>query len=167
MQVHLTYKFTRTMWLAGDANYFTGGRTTIGGKQNLDLQRNSRIGATFSSAIGRRPGDPHVGEPRRLHDDRRGFHFDRRSATTTRGRDERETALKNRIEASPVSEESALPAIEPPDFSIATGASQARRVSSTEEEVRTFTENLVSALAATGRSPGNTEKTTPPGRGGR
>jgi hypothetical protein len=39
--------------LAGDANYFTGGRTTIGGKQNLDLQRNSRIGATFSSALGR------------------------------------------------------------------------------------------------------------------
>ena len=53
MQVHVTYKFKRTMWLAGDANYFTGGRTTIGGKQNLDLQRNSRIGATFSSALDR------------------------------------------------------------------------------------------------------------------
>ena len=53
-QVHVTYKFTRSMWLAGDANYFTGGQTTIGGKENLDLQRNSRIGATFSSAINRR-----------------------------------------------------------------------------------------------------------------
>ena len=53
MQVHVTYKFKRTMWLAGDANYFTGGRTTIGGKRNLDLQRNSRIGATFSSALDR------------------------------------------------------------------------------------------------------------------
>jgi len=54
-QVHVTYRFARSraMWLAGDANYFTGGRTTIGGKQNLDLQRNSRIGATFSSAINR------------------------------------------------------------------------------------------------------------------
>jgi hypothetical protein len=52
-QFHLTYKFSRSMWLAGDANYFTGGRTTIGGRQNFDLQRNSRIGATFSSAIGR------------------------------------------------------------------------------------------------------------------
>ena len=41
------------MWLAGDANYFTGGRTTIGGQQNLDLQKNSRIGATFSTAIAR------------------------------------------------------------------------------------------------------------------
>jgi hypothetical protein len=52
-QVHVTYKFTRSMWLAADANYFTGGRTTIGGRQNLDLQRNSRIGATFSSAFSR------------------------------------------------------------------------------------------------------------------
>ena len=52
-QVHLTYKFKRSMWLAADANYFTGGRTTIGGRQNLDLQRNSRIGATFSSALDR------------------------------------------------------------------------------------------------------------------
>jgi len=53
LQVHVTYKFKRTMWLAGDANYFTGGRTTIGGNANLDLQRNSRIGATFSSALDR------------------------------------------------------------------------------------------------------------------
>ena len=51
MQFHLTYKFQRTMWLAGNANYFTGGRTTIGGRQNLDLQRNSRVGATFSRAL--------------------------------------------------------------------------------------------------------------------
>jgi len=50
-QIHVTYKFTRSMWLAGDANYFTGGRTTIGGKENLDLQRNSRVGATFSRAL--------------------------------------------------------------------------------------------------------------------
>jgi hypothetical protein len=53
-QVHLTYRFNRRMWLAADANYFTGGQTTIGGKENLDFQRNSRIGATFSSALGRR-----------------------------------------------------------------------------------------------------------------
>ena len=52
-QVHATYRFTRSRWLAADANYYTGGRTTIDGKQNLDLQRNSRIGATFSSAVGR------------------------------------------------------------------------------------------------------------------
>jgi hypothetical protein len=52
-QVHLTYRFTRTMWLAADANYYTGGRTAIAGTQNLDLQRNSRLGATFSSALDR------------------------------------------------------------------------------------------------------------------
>jgi Putative MetA-pathway of phenol degradation len=53
-QLHLTYRFTRRMWLAADANYFTGGQTTIGGRRNIDLQRNARVGATFSSAIGRR-----------------------------------------------------------------------------------------------------------------
>ena len=53
VQIHLTYKFTRSMWLAADANFFTGGRTTIGGTENIDLQRNSRIGTTFSSAISR------------------------------------------------------------------------------------------------------------------
>ena len=52
-QFHLTYRFQRTMWLAGDANYFTGGRTTIAGRRNFDLQRNSRIGATFSRALNR------------------------------------------------------------------------------------------------------------------
>jgi hypothetical protein len=52
-QAHLTYKFTRNMWLAADANFFTGGRTTIGGRRNFDLQRNSRVGATFSKALDR------------------------------------------------------------------------------------------------------------------
>jgi hypothetical protein len=54
LQFHLTYKFKRTMWLAGDANYYTGGTTTIDGTQNLDFQRNSRVGATFSTALGNR-----------------------------------------------------------------------------------------------------------------
>ena len=53
VQVHVTYRFQRGMWLAADANYFTGGKTTIGGQQNVDLQRNSRIGATFSRALDR------------------------------------------------------------------------------------------------------------------
>jgi hypothetical protein len=52
-QAHVTYRFKRNMWLAGDANYYTGGQTTVGGKLNLDLQRNSRVGATFSSALDR------------------------------------------------------------------------------------------------------------------
>jgi hypothetical protein len=51
-QGHLTYKFNRSTWLAGDANFYKGGRTTVDGKQNLDLQRNSRMGATFSMGLG-------------------------------------------------------------------------------------------------------------------
>lgn len=50
-QFHLTYKFRQNMWLAADANFYRGGQTTIGGKQNLDLQRNSRIGVTFSKGL--------------------------------------------------------------------------------------------------------------------
>ena len=53
-QFHLTYKFRQNMWLAADANFYSGGRTTIGGNRNLDLQRNSRIGATFSKGLTRR-----------------------------------------------------------------------------------------------------------------
>lgn len=53
-QAHLTYRFTPSMWLAADGNYYTGGRTTVGGQQNFDLQRNSRIGATFSRALAPR-----------------------------------------------------------------------------------------------------------------
>ena len=52
-QVHVTYRFHGGMWLAGDANFYAGGRTTVGGVESLDLQRNSRIGATFSKAFTR------------------------------------------------------------------------------------------------------------------
>ena len=52
-QVHVTYVFGRTMWLAGDANFYKGGRTTVDGAANLDLQKNSRVGATFSRALKR------------------------------------------------------------------------------------------------------------------
>jgi hypothetical protein len=53
IQGHLTYRFNRGTWLAADANFYRGGQTTIGGRQNLDLQKNSRIGATFSRALNR------------------------------------------------------------------------------------------------------------------
>ena len=53
-QVHVTHRFTPGMWLAANANFYTGGRTTVGGQQNLDLQKNSRIGVTFSKALTRR-----------------------------------------------------------------------------------------------------------------
>jgi hypothetical protein len=53
-QAHVTRKFTSRMWLAADVNFFVGGRTTIDGRLNVDLQRNSRIGATWSKAFDRR-----------------------------------------------------------------------------------------------------------------
>jgi hypothetical protein len=51
-QFHFTRRFSSAMWLAADANFYAGGRTTIDGKQNIDLQKNSRIGATFSKGLG-------------------------------------------------------------------------------------------------------------------
>jgi len=54
-QGHLTYRFKSSkssMWLAADANFFTGGQTTLGGTENLDFQRNSRVGATLSRTVG-------------------------------------------------------------------------------------------------------------------
>ena len=47
-QIHITYRFNRRVWLAGDANFYSGGRTSVDGLDNLDLQKNSRIGSTFS-----------------------------------------------------------------------------------------------------------------------
>ena len=95
-QFHLTHRFQGGMWLAGDVNYFTGGRTTIGDKASIDFQRNSRIGATFSKA--RSPQlDPGVGQPGSLHHDRCRLHFDRRSVTTTRGCASRTSPTRPRL----------------------------------------------------------------------
>ncbi len=51
VQAHLTYRFGPRIWLAGDANFYKGGRTAIDRVKNVDLQRNSRVGSTFSWAI--------------------------------------------------------------------------------------------------------------------
>ena len=53
-QVHITYRFPKGTWLAGDANFYKGGRTIVDGAPNLDFQKNSRVGATFSKAFTRR-----------------------------------------------------------------------------------------------------------------
>ena len=50
-QAHLTFRFGPRVWLAGDANFYRGGRTTVEGVRHIDLQRNSRIGTTFSWAL--------------------------------------------------------------------------------------------------------------------
>ena len=54
VEAHLIRRFSPGFWLALDANYFTGGAQTIGGNELVDLQRNSRIGATLTVPFQRR-----------------------------------------------------------------------------------------------------------------
>ena len=53
-QFHLLRTFKPRSWIAVDANFYSGGRTTVDGQPNLDFQKNSRIGATFSYPLGPR-----------------------------------------------------------------------------------------------------------------
>jgi hypothetical protein len=50
-QVHVSYNITRRIWAAFDANFYTGGRTTLNGVSNADLQRNSRVGGTIAIPV--------------------------------------------------------------------------------------------------------------------
>jgi len=47
-QGHLSYNFKPGLWLGLDANFYTGGETSVDGSPGKDLQRASRIGATAS-----------------------------------------------------------------------------------------------------------------------
>jgi hypothetical protein len=51
MQAHLIHSFHGGMWAALDATYFWGGSTTLDGAAKNDLQRNWRVGATFTAPI--------------------------------------------------------------------------------------------------------------------
>jgi hypothetical protein len=53
-QAHLVYAFRRPLWLAVDATYYRGGRTTVGGFENDDLQSNTRVGVTLALPVSRR-----------------------------------------------------------------------------------------------------------------
>jgi hypothetical protein len=53
-QGHLIYTIRPRMWLAVNATYFSGGRTTVNGVVNSDLQKNSRFGSTFSLPLNQR-----------------------------------------------------------------------------------------------------------------
>jgi hypothetical protein len=53
-QVHLQYAIRPRLWTSFNANFYAGGRTTVGDRVNLDLQRNSRIGGTLSLPVGGR-----------------------------------------------------------------------------------------------------------------
>jgi hypothetical protein len=54
IQVHVSYNITRRMWAAVDATYYTGGRSSIDGLLNADLQRNSRVGGTLAVPLTKR-----------------------------------------------------------------------------------------------------------------
>lgn len=48
VETHLIRRFKPGFWGALDINYFTGGAQTIGGQELVDLQSNSRLGATLA-----------------------------------------------------------------------------------------------------------------------
>ena len=47
LQFHVQYMFGPRLLLSANSNFYTGGRTTVNDRENLDLQRNSRIGVTL------------------------------------------------------------------------------------------------------------------------
>jgi hypothetical protein len=53
-QAHAGYNFRPRLWLAGDATYYAGGRTTVGGVAKADPQSNSRLGVTLAVPTGKR-----------------------------------------------------------------------------------------------------------------
>jgi len=53
LQGHIIYNLKPRMWVAFDATYYRGGRTIVNDVTNADLQKNSRIGATFSMPLSR------------------------------------------------------------------------------------------------------------------
>jgi hypothetical protein len=52
-QLHSGYNFSPGLWLAGDATYWTGGETTLGGQKKNDLQSSSRYGVTLSVPLSK------------------------------------------------------------------------------------------------------------------
>ncbi|MFV9615332.1 MAG: transporter [Gammaproteobacteria bacterium] len=52
-QFHVIYSFPRNIWAAVSMTYYTGGRTTIEGVSNDDLQQNWRTGFTLALPVNR------------------------------------------------------------------------------------------------------------------
>jgi hypothetical protein len=50
-QVNVIYTFPRGVWGSVDVTYYTGGRTTVDGERNFDLQKNWRVGATLAFPV--------------------------------------------------------------------------------------------------------------------
>jgi hypothetical protein len=54
VELHVVKVFRSGIWTSVDVNYYTGGRTTVGGDIKADFQRNSRLGFTVAYPIARR-----------------------------------------------------------------------------------------------------------------
>jgi hypothetical protein len=52
-QFHAIYTVRPRMWIAYNANYYRGGRTSFGNGKNLDLMSNSRMGLTFAMPVSK------------------------------------------------------------------------------------------------------------------
>lgn len=52
-QLHATYTFGKGIWAALSGTYDYGGRTTVNGVENDDLQKNLRMGATLTLPVNR------------------------------------------------------------------------------------------------------------------
>jgi hypothetical protein len=52
-QLHTIYGFPGGSWASFDVTYFTGGRTTLNGVLNSDLQQNWRVGGTLALPVDR------------------------------------------------------------------------------------------------------------------
>ena len=53
VQAGVSYTFKPSCWLALNAGYYTGGRTTVDGVKNNDEQEGTRFGATFALPVNR------------------------------------------------------------------------------------------------------------------
>lgn len=53
LQGHLIYGFSNGVWLAFNSLYFSGGRTTVNGRESNNLQRNTRAGLTLALPVDR------------------------------------------------------------------------------------------------------------------
>jgi hypothetical protein len=52
-QFHVHYVVAPRLELSANTNFYAGGRTTLNGRRNLDLQRNSRVGLTMVTRLPR------------------------------------------------------------------------------------------------------------------
>ncbi len=53
-QIHLIYTIKPRLWISVNGNFYTGGRTTVDGGLNQDLQKNSRVGTTIAIPLNPR-----------------------------------------------------------------------------------------------------------------